>query len=132
MFTTACLTAFFIYVLYMNRPLRTLDALVLSDRDYLLPDYLSSWVSNDGFTTHKDLIYDGSVLVREIPIGYLVRPDGHCFKFQYETYFGFGCGNLGYTATRTALVVTEPLLLWFITLVICVVTAHRILHHQWL
>ena len=37
-----------------------------------------------------------NVSVLETCTGYYVRPTGRHFKYQFEQFFGLGCGNWGY------------------------------------
>lgn len=72
-------------------------------RRYVLPNWIAKRITTNGFVPTDNLVYDGSVLVRDTPLFLLIRPNGKCFKAQYEYFFRFGCGNVGYDPTRTIL-----------------------------
>lgn len=73
---------------------------------YVLPDWL--YTPDTGYTPDSKLVYGGDVLVRPVPFGYLIRPSGKVYTFQYEQVFRFGCLNAGYNEKRTVFVLTEP------------------------
>lgn len=45
-----------------------------------------------------------TVLVSETSYGYFVKPTRHHFKSEFEIFFGFGCGNNGYSSERVIFV----------------------------
>ena len=45
-----------------------------------------------------------TVSVAKVPFGYLVRPKEPHYTHQFETFFGLGCGNLGFSTERTVFV----------------------------
>jgi hypothetical protein len=45
-----------------------------------------------------------SVKYLETSYGYFVKPMEHCYKAQFEYFFGFGAGNMGWDSNRTVFV----------------------------
>ena len=45
-----------------------------------------------------------NVRVYETIFGYYVKPVDMHFKYQFENFFGFGCGNVGFDKERTTYV----------------------------
>jgi hypothetical protein len=44
------------------------------------------------------------ILVHETRNGFFIKPANRHFKFQFEQFFGFGAGNIGYDKDRTVFV----------------------------
>ena len=40
----------------------------------------------------------------ETNYGFYIQPTERHYKFQFEDFFGFGCGNIGYDSNRTIFV----------------------------
>lgn len=41
------------------------------------------------------------IAVMETNYGYFIQPREHYYKYQFEEYFGFGYGNVGYCENKT-------------------------------
>lgn len=61
---------------------------------------------NEGYIPYQHTFSSepATILVHETRNGFFVKPANRHFKFQFEQFFGFGTGNIGYDKDRTVFV----------------------------
>lgn len=82
----------------------TLDQAISQNSDKRIVD--CCYNPKDGYTECEYTFASEptTILVHETKNGFFVKPADRHFKFQFEQFFGFGAGNIGYDKDRTVFV----------------------------